>query len=692
MVPEFYLFHEKCQALIRIFMQNAIARFNGSAAPPLSVFGTIRGLAADYPPCGDLMNLQSEGIMARCLRLLGLGTLVSVLGLAPLNSSTGDQGSGKVPERSQIDPKYQWDLTAMYPDRNAWEADFKDCDRNVAALKNMKGKVAQSPEALLRFLQLADDLSVKVSRVSSYASLMRDQDTRQPQPQAMYDRVMNLRVGFAEAGSWFQPEIIALPDGKVLGWCKANPKLAVYAHYFDDLLRQKQHVLTAREEELMAMSRKISAAPREAFSMLANADMKFPAIKDDQGNDVELSEGRYAYYMRSPDRALRARAFKATLSAYLAFKNTMAATLAGSVQGDLFEARARHYQSALEAALAPDNVPVSVYDNLIATIHSNLPLLHRYMEIRRKKLGIDKVRLYDTFVPLISGASPKVSYDEAVAVIAKGLVPLGKEYLDPMSKAFQSRWIDVYETQGKQSGAYSEGTYSVHPFILMNYNDTYDAMFTTAHEMGHAMHSWFSQHSQPPVYGDYPIFLAEVASTINEVLLSDYLRKNAKNDAERLFLVNNALESIRGTVINQTMWAEFEKVIHGQAEQGEPLTYDTISKAYRALVVKYFGPSFAYDEEVDGYWLRIPHFYRGFYVYKYATSYSASVALAKGVLSGDGKKLNDYLSFLKSGSSDYPIAILRKAGVDMSNPRPIQETMDLFGQLLDELERLLKVQ
>lgn len=629
--------------------------------------------------------------MTRWVRFWGLGVLAAVLGLIPFHSAAGEQAQGKVPERSQIDPKYTWDLTAMYPNLDAWEADFKNCDQGLSAVAKMKGTVTKSSEALLSFLSLYEDLSIRFSKVGVYASLLRDQDTRQSEPQAMYDRVMTLGVRIEEAESWFEPEILSLPDGKLLEWCKTNPKLAVYTHHFQDLLRQKKHVLSPREEELMAMTGKLAATPRETFSMLANADMKFPIIKDDKGNDVQLSEGRYAFFMRSPDRALRERAFTKTLEAYLAYKNTMATTLSGSVQGDIFEARARHYGSALEAALAPDNVPVSVYDSLISTIHANLPLLHRYMEIRRKKLGIDKVHLYDTFVPLIEGEAPKIGFDDAVATIIQGLGPLGKEYLEPMAKAFQSRWIDVYETQGKRSGAYSESTYSSHPYILLNYNNTYDDMFTTAHEMGHSMHSWFSQHTQPPVYGDYPIFLAEVASTSNEVILGDYLRKRAKNDAERLFLVNSALESIRGTVINQTMWAEFEKLIHAQAEQGAPLTYETMSKIYRGLVMKYFGPSFAYDDAVDGYWLRVPHFYRGFYVYKYATSYSASVALAKGVLSGDAKKLNAYLGFLKAGSSNYPIEILKEAGVDMSSPKPIQDTMDLFGQLLDELEKLLKL-
>lgn len=629
--------------------------------------------------------------MIRYWRFWSLSVLVVMLGLAPLRPAAEAQGQGKVPERTEIDPKYTWDLTTMYPNQEAWEADFKTCAQSLMSVSKMKGAVEKSPEALLSFLVLSDDLSVRFSKVAAYASLLRDQDTRQSEPQAMYDRVMSLGVRLQEASSWFDPEIVALPEGRLLTWCRDNPKLKIYTHHFEDLLRQRQHVLSAREEELMAMTGKLEASPREAFSMLANADMKFPTIKDDKGNDVQLSEGRYGLFMRSPDRALRERAFKNTLDAYLAYKNTMATTLAGSVQGDIFEARARHYGSALEAALSPDNVPVSVYDNLIATIHTNLPKLHRYMEIRREKLGIDKVHLYDTFVPLIEGEAPKIGFDDAVATIIKGLAPLGREYLDPMTKAFQSRWIDVYETQGKKSGAYSEGTYGSHPYMLLNFTGTYDDMFTTAHEMGHSMHSWFSQHNQPAVYGDYPIFLAEVASTSNEVILGDYLRKHARNDAERLFLVNSALESIRGTVINQTMWAEFENIIHEQAEQGAPLTFETMSKIYKDIVVKYFGPSFAYDDQVGGYWLRVPHFYRGFYVYKYATSYSASVALAKEVLSGDAQKLAAYIGFLKSGSSDYPIEILKKAGVDMSSPKPVQDTMDLFGQLLDELEKLLKL-
>jgi oligoendopeptidase F len=623
-------------------------------------------------------------------RLILYCFVLPLLTLASAATPSAAGQEGKIPDRSQIDAEYTWDLAALYPSNEAWESELKSCEQDIAGLAKAKGTLTKSPQALLEFLQQYDELTVKAAKVGFFASLLRDQDTRQPVPQAMYDRARTLAVKLDEGVSWFPPELLSMPDGRVLGWCKGNPKLAVYRHRLQDLLRQKPHVLSAREEQLMAMTGKLAAAPRQAFAMLANADMKFPAIKDDKGNEVQLSEGRYSFFMQSADRSLRERAFKNTLQSYLAYKNTLAATLAGSVQGDIFTARARNYASALESALAPDNVPVAVYDNLIATIHQNLPKLHRYMELRRRKLGIDKVHLYDTFVPLIEGEPPRVAYDEAVATITKALAPLGPEYLKAMADAFNARWIDVYETQGKRSGAYSDSVYAAHPFILLNYNNTYDAMSKTAHEMGHAMHSWFTQHNQPAVYGDYPIFLAEVASTSNEIVLNDYLRKHAGSAKEELFLVNSALESIRGTVINQTMWAEFEKLIHQEAEQGRPLTYETMSKIYRDLVTSYFGPSFAYDDKVNGYWLRIPHFYTGFYVYKYATSYSASVALTKGILGGDANRLNSYVGFLKAGGSDYPIDILKRAGVDMSTPQPIQDTMDLFGELLGQLEKLLK--
>jgi len=593
--------------------------------------------------------------------------------------------------RAEIEERYTWNLADMYPDIAAWEADYAACERGLQEVAAFRGKVGESADRLLEFLTLRDEFGVRLEKLSAYAAMLRDQDTREPGPQALAERARNLGVRWGEALAWFEPEVLALPEGQLREWCRSHAKLGVYTHYFEDLLRQRKHVLSAREEELLAMSAKVAGTPRLAFGMLANADLKFPTIQDSAGQDVEVSEGRYVLLLESPDRAFRERAFKALVGTYLNYKNTFAALLGGSVQGDIFRARARHYDSALHAAVDPDNVPVAVYENLIATVREHLPKFHRYLELRRRKLGVDRVHAYDLFVPLIEGEAPRIEYDEAVATILRGLAVLGPEYREPMQKAFGSRWIDVYETPGKRTGAYSMGTYASHPYILLNYSGSYEDLFTVAHELGHSLHTWFTQHTQPPIYGDYPIFLAEVASTCNEVILGEYLRQQAKDDAERLFLINKALEGIRGTVINQTMWAEFEKVLHEEAEKGTPLTYETIARMYRQVTQDYYGPDFAWDEELDGYWARVPHFYRAFYVYKYATSYCASVALARRVLTEQPGALEAYLGFLKAGSSDYPIEILRKAGVDMSTPAPIHATMSFFGELLDELEKLLKL-
>ncbi len=624
-------------------------------------------------------------------RLSILAILALSLAVAALPALAQEQ-TGKLPARSEIADKYKWNLAEMYPDTASWDLDYKACEKGIQELAAFKGKVGSSPAELLKFLTLRDELGIKFEKLGAYAAMLKDQDTQEQAPQALAERARNLGVKYGEETAWFEPEIVALPEGQLMKWCQGDAKLRVYTHYFENLLRQQKHVLSAREEELMAMSGKVAATPSAAFGALANADMKFPSIKDDKGNDVTLSEGRYFVFLQNADRGLRERAFRGLMGTYLTYKNTYATLLGGSIQGDVFRAKARHYDSALEAAVDPDKVPVSVYDNLIETVHKNLPTFHRYIDIRRQKLGIDKVHIYDLFLPLIDTEPPQIGYDEAVETVIKGLQPLGPEYLEPMKKGFTSRWIDVYETPGKRTGAYSMGTYAMHPYMLLNYNGTYEGMSTVAHEMGHSMHTWFTQHSQPPIYGDYPIFLAEVASTSNEVILGDYLRKHAKDDAERLYLVNVAIEAIRGTVINQTMWAEYEKVTHAEAEKGTPLTFETLGKMYREIATRYYGPNFAYDSEVDGYWARIPHFYRGFYVYKYATSYCASVALARQVLTGDPKALQDYLGFLKAGSSDYPIDILKKAGVDMSTPKPIEETMKLFGELVDEMDALLKKQ
>ncbi len=597
--------------------------------------------------------------------------------------------TGAVPERDELDDAHKWDLSDLYADVAAWEVEFAAMAEQIKNLAAMKGTLGQSGEALLAVLTTRDEMSVALERLYAFAMLLKDQDTRESEAQALSDRIGTLAVEYGQATSWIEPELIACGQDKVSAWCDDSEALAVFRHAFDDLFRQQQHVLSPREEELLAMGGKALSAASQAFGMLTNADMKFPNIKDADGNEVELSLARYSLFLESPDRDLRRRAFEALSGTYLSYKNTFAATLGGAVQRDVFHARARNYPSALESALHPDNVPVAVYDNLIGTIRTHLPKLHRYMDIRKKKLGLKAVHLYDMYVPLTGSEAPKIEYGDAVATVIDGLKPLGDEYLEPLKKGFGSGWIDVYEAKGKRSGAYSMGTYACHPYVLMNYNGTFNHMFTLAHEMGHALHTWFTQHNQPIPYGDYPIFLAEVASTTNEILLGDYLRERADDNTQKLFLVNQAVENIRGTVITQTMFAEFEKTVHAQAEAGEPLTFETISEIYTDLVKAYYGPAYEHDEQVSGNWVRIPHFYRGFYVYKYATSFCAASALANRILAGTPGALEGYLGFLKSGCSDYPIDILRRAGVDMSTPDPIAATMERFDNLLDELETLI---
>jgi oligoendopeptidase F len=603
----------------------------------------------------------------------------------------GTQGeSREVPERVDVEDRYKWDLTDLFSGQDAWEIAFTTCEKKIGELGSMKGKAGTSAEALLGFLALREDIRIDLERVFAYAVLLKDQDMRAPAGQRLFDRAQSLAIRYEESTSWFDPEILALPEVTVREWISQHPDLHIYRHAFDDLLRQRDHVLSTREEELLAMTSRLAVTPRQVFSMLANADLKFPTIEDEEGNRIELSEGRYQSLMSSPDREVRQRAFRGLLQSYLDHKNSISAMLAGSVHADIFRARARHYDSALHAALSPDNVPISVYENLISAVHEHLPKLHRYLEIRRRELGVEKIHIYDTFIPLVKGEIPRITYDEAAGVIAEALRPLGKDYLEAMKRGFDNGWIDVYETQGKRSGAYSLGIYATHPYMLLNYGGTYRDMFTVAHEMGHSMHTWFAQQSQPPVYGDYPIFLAEVASTCNEILLGDYLRRQAKGVDEKLFLVNQEVENIRGTVITQTMFAEYEMLLHAEAEKGTPLTFETMSGVYRDLVKKYYGAAWGHDDEVDGYWLRIPHFYRAFYVYKYATSYCAAATLGKRLLAGEPGALDAYLAFLRAGGSDYPIQILKKAGVDMTTPAPIHSTMELFGELLDELDRLLR--
>ena len=539
---------------------------------------------------------------------------------------------------------------------------------------------------------IRDSTGALLEKAWVYASLLADQDTREGGPQGMRDRMRGLGVKYGQATAWMDPELTTLDWEKLSNWMDTNEKLGVYRQYFDDLFRQKKHILSPREEELIALGGQVSAVPYTAYNLLANADMQFPTIKDEEGGDAELSDSAFYIFMRNNDRDVRKNAYEGIVGSYKNFRNTSAALLNGVVQSHIFNVRARGYDSCLQAALDGGNIPVEVYENLVNTVNDNLPLLHRYQKIRREVLGLDDgVHAYDLFAPLTDAATLEYDYPEAIGMMKKSLAPLGDDYMTAMTTGVDSRWIDVYPTKGKRSGAYSSGTYLTQPYILLNFHGGYEDVSTLVHEMGHSMHSYLTRHTQPYVYGDYDIFCAEVASITNEILLQEYALDHITDPKQKLYLLGELLESFRGTVFRQTMFSEFEHEIHKMAEAGQPLTADTLGETYGEIMKKYYGPEYVHDELVDNYWIRIPHFYYNFYVYKYATSYCAASNIANRILAGEPGAVDAYLSFLKSGSSEYPVDLLKKARVDMTSPEPIQDAMKLFEKMLDQTEQLLEM-
>ncbi len=491
--------------------------------------------------------------------------------------------------------------------------------------------------------------------------------------------------------AWVTPELTSIPHETIKSWMADSADLAVFAQFFDDTFRQKEHVLSEREEQLMAWTGEMRGTAGQAYNLLSNADMKYGKIKDEKGNEVELDDSAFYIFMRSGDRRVRKDAYETIVGAYAQYRNTAAALLNGEVQSHLFTVKARSYDSCLAAALDGGNIPIEVYNTLVSSINENLPLMHRYQAIRKKALNLDDgVHAYDLFAPLMTGQKYKVEYDDAVERVLTALAPLGEDYIANMRKGFDSRWVDVYPTKGKRSGAYSSGTYLTQPYILLNYHGGYESMSTLAHEMGHSMHSFFSRGTQPYVYSDYDIFCAEVASVTNELLLQDYVLKHTEDPKMKLQLLVELLEGIRGTLFRQTMFSEFEQTIHEMAEQGKPLTADTMSKAYGEIMRKYYGPDYVHDELVDSYWIRIPHFYYNFYVYKYATSYCAASNIARRIIDGEPGAVEAYLEFLNAGSSKYPIDLLKIARVDMTTSQPMNDAMAIFKSYLDQTEDLLK--
>jgi oligoendopeptidase F len=526
-------------------------------------------------------------------------------------------------------------------------------------------------------------------KLGGYAFLKTTEDQTNSTYQRMLGRFQHAATRAAQVASFFRPEVMAIPSAKMKTFLESK-ELRPYKLLLERILRYKKHTLGKKEEELLAMQGEMAQAASKAFRQLLDADMKFGVVKNEHGQQVELSNATFMQFLHSPKRSVRQAAFHQYYQQFTDHENTLAATLHGSVQKDVYYAKARGYDSSLTAALFPDNMPHSVYENLIASVRKNLPAVHGYYDVRRRKMKLKEIHHYDTYVPILSELEMRHTWNQAVKAVISALEPLGSEYCGALEAGLAGRWCDRYPNQGKQSGAFSSGTYAADPYILMNFkSEVLDDVFTLAHEAGHSMHTWHSARSQPFEYYDYVIFVAEVASTFNEQLLSQYLMERAKSDRERAYLINREIDGIRGTIIRQTMFAEFEKITHELAESGEPLTVQALKDAYRKLLEAYFGPEFEIDPELALECLRIPHFYRAFYVYKYATGLSAAIALSERVLTGGQRELDDYLGFLKGGSSKYPLDLLRGAGVDMEQPAAVDTALRRFSDLVEELDQVL---
>ncbi|KRF52680.1 oligoendopeptidase F [Priestia megaterium] len=595
----------------------------------------------------------------------------------------------KLPSRSEIKVEDTWKLEDIFASDDAWEKEFEEVKALIPQMEKFKGKLGESAQTLYDALQEQDELTMRVSKLYTYAHMRYDQDTTNSFYQGLNDRIKTLYTQIASALSYVTPEILSIEESKIKQYMAEHKELKLYAHALDEITRERPHILSESEEALLAQASEVLGSSSNTFGMLNNADLEFPSIKDENGEEVEITHGRYIRFLESSDRRVRKEAFKAVYETYGKFKNTFASTLSGTVKKDNFSARVRHYNSARHSALSTNNIPEEVYDNLVKTVNDNLHLLHRYIDLRKKVLGIEELHMYDLYTPLVKDVKMEVTYEEAKDYILKGLKPLGEDYLNVLKEGFENRWVDVHENKGKRSGAYSSGTYGTNPYILMNWQDNVNNLFTLAHEFGHSVHSYYTRKTQPYPYGDYSIFVAEVASTCNEALLNDYLLKTIDDEKQRLYLLNHYLEGFRGTVFRQTMFAEFEHDVHVRAQNGEPLTPELLTKLYYDLNKKYFGDNLVIDEEIGLEWARIPHFYYNYYVYQYATGFSAAAALSKQILEEGDAAVERYVGFLKSGSSDYPIEVLKKAGVDMTTSQPIEEALAVFEEKLTEMERLL---
>lgn len=595
----------------------------------------------------------------------------------------------KLPARSEIAEADKWALEDLFLTDADWKAAVKQLEEQLAQLKGYAGKVSASADALYAYLTLADETENLFEKVLVYSNEKMHEDMGNSTYQGYAAQAQAAATRLSAAEAFFEPELLAMEESRLQGFFKEDPKIEKYRLLIDRIWRRKEHTLSAAEEEILAKTYEMATAPDDIFSMFNDADAKFGTIRDENGKEVELTHGRFGGFMESSDRRVRKEAFEALYQTYDQFKNTLAATYSANVKKAKFYADVRKYPSALAAALAPGNIPTEVYDNLIETVHRFLPAMYRYVALRKRALGVEELHMYDVYVPLVADQTKKIPFAEAKEIVKRGLAPMGEEYVSHLEEGFDHRWIDVYENRGKRSGAYSWGAYGTHPYVLLNYQGKLDDVFTLAHEMGHALHSWYSNANRPYVYSGYLIFVAEVASTCNESLLMQYLLKESKDKKEKAYLLNHFIDQFKGTLFRQTMFAEFEKITHEMYAKGESLTAERLCAVYMDLNRKYFGEEMVSDPQIALEWARIPHFYTEFYVYQYATGFSCAIALSKRILEMGEAGVADYMKFLKGGCSKDPIELLKMAGVDISTPKPVEDALQLFEELVSELEELL---
>jgi oligoendopeptidase F len=595
-----------------------------------------------------------------------------------------------LPLRKEVAEDLTWRLEDIFSTDEQWEKEYDEVKGLLQKASSFKGTLGESAENLFSALQFQDEVSERFGKLYTYSHMRYDQDTTNSYYQGLDSRSKSLAAETASAFSYLVPELLSIDEGKLKQFIQEKEELKLYKHALEEINLQRPHVLSAEQEALLAQASEVMNASSNTFGMLNNADLEFPTIKDEQGDEVQITHGRYSRFLESEDQRVRKEAFEKVYKTYGDFRNTFSSTLGGQVKRDNFNAKIRNFKSAREAALSANNIPESVYENLVDTVNKNLHLLHRYVKLRKKVLGVEELHMYDLYTPLVKDVDMKIPYDKAQEMVIEGLSPLGEEYLNVLKQGFDSRWVDVVENKGKRSGAYSSGTYGTNPYILMNWQDNVNNLFTLAHEFGHSVHSYYTRKNQPYPYGDYSIFVAEVASTCNEALLNDYLLKTIDDEKKKIYLLNHYLEGFRGTVFRQTMFAEFEHLIHQKEQNGEALTAELLTKEYYALNKKYYGEEdIVVDDDIGLEWARIPHFYYNYYVYQYATGFSAATALSKQILEEGNTAVERYIGFLSAGSSDYPIEVLKKAGVDMTSSQPIEEACKVFEEKLGELEALL---